>query len=104
MNQKSKNCFEVRLRPGYNLQGREAWVESEEDEPIFVLPKGQRPAKSAVTMANAIMFEYALMTGCYPSVRAARKAFGITRGVSQRFFKLLSLPAQEIESLLNEVY
>ncbi len=37
------------------------------------------------------------------SVREARKACGITRGVSQRFFKLLNLPPAQIEALLNEV-
>ncbi len=37
-------------------------------------------------------------------VREARKAYGITRGVSQRFFKLLNLPPAQIEALLDGVY
>ncbi len=104
---KKKNTdteFVVRLRPGYNLHGHEALVEVGDDEPEGLLPKGKRPAKSAVTMANALMFEHALMTGQFKSVRAARKAFGITRGVSQRFFRLLNLPPEKIVGLLDEVY
>ncbi len=99
--------FEVRLRRGYNLHGREAWVEvgaGEAAVPEAVLRKGQRPAKSAVTMANALLFEHDLMTGRFKSVREARKAYGITRGVSQRFFKLLNLPPAQIEALLNKMY
>ncbi len=99
--------FEVKLRRGYNLHGREAWVEvgvGEASAAGPVLRKGQRPAKSAVTMANALLFEHDLMTGRFKSVREARKAYGITRGVSQRFFKLLNLPPKEIEALLEGVY
>ncbi len=99
--------FEVRLRRGYNLHGREAWVEVGAGEAAAagpVLRKGQRPAKSAVTMANALLFEHDLMTGRFKSVREARKAYGITRGVSQRFFKLLNLPPKEIEAILYGVY
>ncbi len=98
--------FEVRLRRGYNLHGREAWVEVDANETSAgsVLRKGQRPAKSAVTMANALLFEHDLMTGRFKSVREARKAYGITRGVSQRFFKLLNLSPKEIEALLEGVY
>ncbi len=98
--------FEVKLRRGYNLHGREAWVEVGAGEAAAgpVLRKGQRPAKSAVTMANALLFEHDLMTGRFKSVREARKAYGITRGVSQRFFKLLNLPPAQIEALLEGVY
>ncbi len=55
-------------------------------------------------MANALLFEHDLMTGRFKSVREARKAYGITRGVSQRFFRLLNLPPKEIEALLEGVY
>ncbi len=58
MSEKLELTFEVRLRRGYNLHGREAWVEvgaGETAMPGPVLQKGQRPAKSAVTMANALL-------------------------------------------------
>ncbi len=50
--------YEVKLRPGYNLHGREARVEVGSGEAAVLgaaLRKGQRPAKSAVTMANAVL-------------------------------------------------
>ncbi len=107
MSEEQELKFEVKLRRGYNLHGREAWVEvgaGETAMPGPLLRKGQRPAKSAVTMANALLFEHDLMTGRFKSVREARKAYGITRGVSQRFFRLLNLPPAQIEALLDEVY
>ncbi len=107
MSEEQELTFEVKLRRGYNLHGREAWVEAGADEaamPGPLLRKGQRPAKAAVTMANALLFEHDLMTVRFKRVREARKAYGITHGVSQRFFKLLNLPPKEIEELLEGVY
>ncbi len=98
------NVIVLQLRPGYNLHGRAALVEAKEPEPKNVLKKGERPAKRAVAMANALMFEHALLVGRYPSVTEACKAYGITRRTASRFFRLLNQRPEKIAATLDEMY
>ncbi len=104
MNDSTGNVIVLQLRPGYNLRGRAALVEDKEPEPESVLKKGERPAKRAVAMANALMFEHALLVGRFPSVTEACKAYGITRRTATRFFRLLNQSPEQIADTLREKY
>ncbi len=104
MNESTGNVIILQLRPGHNLHGRAALVEAKEPEPESVLKKGARPAKRAVAMANALMFEHALLVGRFPSVTEACKAYGITRRTATRFFRLLNQRPEKIAATLDERY
>ncbi len=104
MGSDNNTTIRLRLRPGFNLHGRAALVEATDDELLPVLQKGHRPAKRAVAMANALMFEHSMMAGRFPSVTEACKAYGITRRTAQRFFALLNQPPEKIVAMLYEVY
>lgn len=66
--------------------------------------KGQRPTKRAQRLANALWLEGKLLTGVYLSLRDARHALGLSKGITDHMFKLLQLPPDEMERILEETY
>lgn len=68
------------------------------------LEKGKRPTKRAIALANALKLEQMLMDGTFHSLAEARNKLGITKGISDRLFKLLDLPPAEMEKILFETY
>lgn len=68
------------------------------------LPKGQRPTKRAIALANALTLERKLMDGTFRSLADARRQLGFTRGIQNRVFRLLDLPPEEMAKILFETY
>lgn len=68
------------------------------------LPKGKRPTKRAVRLANALLLEDMLMRGVFPSVEAAMERFGITRFMRTHYFRVLQTPPEEMARVLAETY
>lgn len=68
------------------------------------LPKGKRPSKRAIRVANALMLENMLMRGVFPSVEAAMAALGITRFMRTHYFRVLQMPPDEMARVLAETY
>lgn len=66
--------------------------------------KGQRPSKRAQRLANALWLEGKLLMGVYGSLRDAQHALGLSKGITDHMFKLLQLPPDEMERILEETY
>ena len=66
--------------------------------------KWQRPTKRAQRLANALWLEGNLIKGVYGSLRDARHALGLSKGITDQMFKLLQLPPEEMERILDETY
>lgn len=93
----------IRVRLSVDSKTRRVLVPVDESLEA-ALPKGKRPSKRAVRLANALLLESLLMQGVFPSVEAAMTALGITRGMRTPFFRVLDLPPDEMARILDEVY
>lgn len=93
----------LRVRLAVDSKTRRVLVPVDEDLER-ALPKGKRPTKRAVRLANALLLESLLMQGVFSSVEEAMEAFGLTRFMRTHFFRVLDLPPEEMARVLAETY
>lgn len=93
----------IRVRLSVDSKTRRVLVPVDESLEA-ALPKGKRPSKRAVRLANALLLESLLMQGVFSGVEEAMDALGLTRFMRTHYFRVLDLPPDEMARVLAETY